>query len=282
MNREQKAAAVAEIATRIQESQAVFAVDYRGLSVPQAAELRAKLRDANARFQVVKNTLTERAADQAGAETLKELLDGPTALTFVSGDAAAAAKALRDYGRQTELLPFKGGLMDGNALSPDDISAIARLPSRDQLYAQLVGVVAHPIAGLARTLNQLIGGLAVALGQIQEKGLVPAAASAPSAPAAEAEGAPAEPTEPPAEPAGVAAESGTDEPTTPEDEAAAEAAAAAEPAAEAPGEAATEPTDADQDAEPASTPDDKPSQAEGEDDESATAEATTETSNDEE
>src|SRR4051812_15944320 len=171
MNKEQKAAAVAEIAQNIQESDAVFAVDYRGLSVPQAAELRSKLREADARFQVVKNTLTLRAADQAGAEALKELLEGPTALTFVRGDAAAAAKALRDYARATELLPFKGGLMDGNPLSPDDISAIARLPSRQQLYAQLVGVVAHPIAGLARMLNQLIGGLAIALGQIQEKGL---------------------------------------------------------------------------------------------------------------
>jgi large subunit ribosomal protein L10 len=196
MNREQKAAAVAEIATRIKESQAVFAVDYRGISVPQAAELRAKLRDADARFQVVKNTLTERAADEAGAESLKELLEGPTALTFVFGDAAPAAKALRDYARATELLPFKGGLMDGNVLTADDISAIARLPSREMLYAQLVGVVAHPIAGLARTLNQLIGGLAVALGQIQEKGLVGQDAPAPE-PAAEA---PAETaTEPAAE-----------------------------------------------------------------------------------
>src|SRR4051794_24423766 len=171
MNREQKAAAVAEIAQSIQESQAVFAVDYRGLSVPQAAELRARLRDADARFRVVKNTLTLRAADQAGAEALKELLEGPTALTFVHGDAAAAAKTLRDYGRLTDLLPFKGGLMDGDPLTPDDIAAIARLPSREMLYAQLVGVVAHPIAGLARTLNQLIGGLALALGQVQEKGL---------------------------------------------------------------------------------------------------------------
>src|SRR4051794_25956454 len=227
MNREQKAAAAAEIATSIQESQAVFAVDYRGLSVPQAAELRARLRDANARFQIVKNTLTERAADQAGAESLKELLEGPTALTFVAGDAAAAAKALRDYGRTTDLLPFKGGLMDGNALTPDDISAIARLPSREQLYAQLVGVVAHPIAGLARTLNQLIGGLAVALGQIQEKGLV-----GEGAPAAET--ASAEPAEAPAEPAGVAAESGSDEPPAAETEA---EAATAEPA-EAPAEPA--------------------------------------------
>src|SRR3954465_10194777 len=134
MNKEQKAAAVAEIAQNIQESDAVFAVDYRGLSVPQAAELRSKLREADARFQVVKNTLTLRAADQAGAEALKELLEGPTALTFVRGDAAAAAKAIADYARATDLLPFKGGLMDGNTLSPDDIKAISRLPSREALY----------------------------------------------------------------------------------------------------------------------------------------------------
>jgi large subunit ribosomal protein L10 len=185
MNREQKAAAVDEIATSIQESQAVFAVDYRGISVPQAGELRARLRAADTRFAVVKNTLTERAADKAGAEALKDLLEGPTALAFVKGDAAAAAKALSDYARETELLPFKGGLMDGNPLSADDIKAIAKLPSRDVLYAQLVGIVAYPVAGLARTMNQLIGGLAVALGQVQEQGLVgqnaPAAEAAPAA-----------------------------------------------------------------------------------------------------
>jgi large subunit ribosomal protein L10 len=181
MNREQKAAAIAEIAENIRESEAVFAVDYRGISVPQANELRTRLRGADARFSIVKNTLTERAADEAGAEALKELLEGPTALTFVRGDAAAAAKALRDYARETDLLPFKGGFMDGNALSAEDIGAIARLPSRDVLYAQLVGVVAHPISGLARTLNQLIGGLAIALGQVQEKGVLPAGDAAPPA-----------------------------------------------------------------------------------------------------
>src|SRR4051794_7846783 len=285
MNREQKAAAIAEIAQNIQESGAVFAVDYRGISVPQAAELRAQLRDVDARFQVVKNTLTERAADEAGATALKELLVGPTALTFVRGDAAAAAKALRDYGRRADLLPFKGGLMDGNPLTADDIGAIARLPSREVLYAQLVGVVAHPIAGLARTLNALIGGLAVALGQIQEKGLVgqgaPAAAAdaepvATDAAEQEPEAAGEAPAEQPAEPAGAAAESGTDEPAPVEAEPADEVAAAA------PAEAATEPTDADAadtaedaeagtggddpDAGPASTPDDaQPSQAEGDD-----------------
>lgn len=192
MNRDQKEAAVAEIAANIKESQAVFAVDYRGISVPQASELRSRLRDADARFAVVKNTLTERAADAAGAEALKELLEGPTALTFVKGDAAAAAKALRDYARETELLPFKGGIMDGAPLTAEDIGAIAKLPSRDVLYAQLVNIVAYPVSGLARTLNQLIGGLAVALGQIQEQGLVGGDAPAPE-PVAETSPAEEEP-----------------------------------------------------------------------------------------
>ncbi|HWV86039.1 MAG TPA: 50S ribosomal protein L10 [Capillimicrobium sp.] len=194
MNREQKAAAIAEIASEIQESQAVFAVDYRGISVPQAAELRAKLREADTRFRIVKNTLTERAADQAGAEALKDLLEGPTALAFVRGDAAAAAKAIADYARATDLLPFKGGLMDGAALDPDQIRAISRLPSRDVLYGQLVGIVASPISGLARTLQALISGLAVQLGQIQEQGLVgqDAPAAEAEAPAAEAEAPAAE------------------------------------------------------------------------------------------
>src|SRR4051812_12609502 len=189
MNRDQKAAAIAEIAQNIEESEAIFAVDYRGISVPQAAELRTKLREADTRFSVVKNTLTERAADQADAEALKALLEGPTALAFVRGDAAAAARAIADYARATELLPFKGGLMEGNPLTPDEIRAISRLPSRQVLYGQLVGVIAHPISGLARMLNQLIGGLAIALGQIQEQGLVGGDAPAPEAPVAEPEAA---------------------------------------------------------------------------------------------
>ena len=213
MNREQKAAAIAEIAENIRESEAVFAVDYRGISVPQANELRSRLRGADARFSIVKNTLTERAADEAGAESLKELLEGPTALTFVRGDAAAAAKALRDYARETELLPFKGGFMDGNALTAEDIGAIARLPSREVLYAQLVGIVAHPISGLARTMNQLIGGLAIALGQVQEQGLVgqdaPAAAEAASPAGEEAAEVP---TEAAAEPTDAAEETAPDAP----------------------------------------------------------------------
>jgi large subunit ribosomal protein L10 len=169
MNRDQKATAIAEIATHIDESHAIFAVDYRGITVSQAAELRTKLREADASFKVVKNSLTERAADQAGAETLKPLLAGPTALTFVRGDIALAAKAIADYARATQLLPFKGGLMDGASIDADQIRSISRLPSREVLYGQLVGVVASPVSGLVRTLSALVGGLAVALGQVQAK-----------------------------------------------------------------------------------------------------------------
>jgi large subunit ribosomal protein L10 len=185
LNRDQKAAVIEEVAVQIQEADAVFAVDYRGISVPQAAELRTKLRDADASFRIVKNTLTERAADQAGADGLKALLDGPTAMTFVKGDAAAAAKALRDFRRATQLLEFKGGWMNGAALSPDEIDAIAQLPSREVLYGRLVGMVAYPLNGLAGALGNLVGGLARQLQAIADQGLVGGVAPAP-APAAEA------------------------------------------------------------------------------------------------
>lgn len=189
MNRDQKAAAIEEIAVQIRESDAVFAVDYRGISVPQAAELRTKLRDADATFRVTKNTLTERAADQAGAEALKELLAGPTALTFVRGDVAAAAKAIADYQRTGDLLPFKGGLLDGTPVNAEQLAAISRLPSREVLYGQLVGLVASPLTGVARGLNALIAGVAIALSQVNEKkqsGELPAG-EAPAAPAPVAE-----------------------------------------------------------------------------------------------
>jgi len=187
VNRDQKAVAIAEIAGHINDSNAIFAVDYRGITVAQVAELRAKLRESDATFKVVKNSLTERAADQVGADTLKEFLAGPTALTFVRGDAATAAKAVADYARTTQLLPFKGGLMDGSTLDIEQIRALSRLPSREVLYGQLVGIVASPVSGLVRTLNALLGGLAVALGQVQakkESGEIPAG-EAPTAPAEE-------------------------------------------------------------------------------------------------
>jgi large subunit ribosomal protein L10 len=172
MDREQKTAVVKELADELKDAEAIFAVDYRGISVPQAAELRSGLRDADARFRVVKNRLTLRAADEAGTESLKEYLEGPTALTFVKGDAALAAKTLFRLGSEWELLEYKGGLMEGEALDPDSFQAIARLPGRDQLNAQFAGIVASPLTGLVRGLGSMIQGLALQLGQIAEQGLV--------------------------------------------------------------------------------------------------------------
>jgi large subunit ribosomal protein L10 len=201
MNRDQKAVAIAEIASNIDESDAIFAVDYRGISVAQIAELRTKLREADATFKVVKNSLTERAADQVGAAALKDYLAGPTALTFVRGDVATAAKAVADYARATQLLPFKGGLMDGAPLDVDQIRSLSRMPSREVLYSQLVGVVASPVTGLVRTLGALISGLAVALGQVREKkesGEIPAGAPPAAETPAEELAAEAPPAEEPA------------------------------------------------------------------------------------
>jgi large subunit ribosomal protein L10 len=172
VNKEQKAAAVEEIAERLGEADAIFAVDYRGISVPEAAELRARLREADATFRVVKNRLAKRAAEKAGTTELDELLDGPIALTFVKGDAVVAAKAIFTFSRQHDVLEYRGGLMDGEALAPEQFQAIARLPGLDVLHGQLVGVTASPLTGLTRGLAAMLSGLAVGLGQIAEKGLV--------------------------------------------------------------------------------------------------------------
>lgn len=234
MNREEKAVLVEELAAEIGSAQAVYAVDYRGISVAQAADLRARLRVADATFRVVKNSLTERAADKAGAESLKDVLAGPTALTFVRGDAAVAAKALSDVGRATSVLEFKGGLLAGRVLTADDIRSISRLPAREVLHAQLVGAVASPLSGLVRTLSSLVAGLAGALDQIRERGLLgPAPEAAPEATAEpEAEVAP----EAAAEPEAVAAPEATAES---EAEAAPAPEPAPEPAAETPDQTET-------------------------------------------
>src|SRR3954468_17743017 len=181
MNRDQKAAAIEEVATRIHDAEAVFAVDYRGISVPQAAELRQRLNEAGASFRVVKNTLTILAADKAGTEDLKELLEGPTAFTFVSaeGDPALAAKALATFKRATDRLEFKGGRMGGEVISIEEIEALSRLPALDVLHGQLVGTLASPITGLVRGLNQWIAGIAQQLQQIADHGLVSGEAPAP-------------------------------------------------------------------------------------------------------
>jgi large subunit ribosomal protein L10 len=226
MNREEKSAAIQEIAAEIEGSEAIFAVDYRGISVPQAAQLRAKLREADASFRIVKNRLTKIAADQAGEERLAALLQGPTALTFVRGDTAQAAKAITTFNKEHDVLTYKGGFMEATSLDEVAFQSIAKLPSREVLNGQLAGVVASPITGLVRGLGSMIQGLALQLGQIAEKGLVsgeaPAAAEEAPAeePKAEAEEAPAE------EPAAEKAEE------APVEEAPTEAASGNEPPAD--------------------------------------------------
>jgi large subunit ribosomal protein L10 len=179
MNRSEKAQAIEEIAAQIDGAEAIFAVDYRGISVPQAAELRGKLREADASFRVVKNRLTKRAADQVGEERLGELLQGPTALTFVRGDTAQAAKAISSFNKEHEVLGFKGGFMGDLVLDEERFKSIARLPAREALDGQLAGVVASPLTGLVRGLGSLVQDLATQLGQIAEKGLVGGAEAPP-------------------------------------------------------------------------------------------------------
>src|SRR5436190_1549561 len=190
MNRDEKAATIEEIAAQIEAAEAIFAVDYRGISVPQAAELRGKLREADASFRIVKNRLTKIAADKAGEERLAELLQGPTALAFVRGDTAMAAKALSGFNKEHDVVAFKGGYMDGLTLDEERFKSIAMLPSRDVLNGQFAGIVASPLTGLVRGLGSMIQGLASQLGQIAEKGLVsgespagPVAAGDPPPPA---------------------------------------------------------------------------------------------------
>jgi large subunit ribosomal protein L10 len=230
MNREEKSAAIQEIAAQIEASEAIFAVDYRGISVPQAAELRAQLREADATFRIVKNRLTKLAADQAGEERLAELLQGPTALTFVRGDTAQAAKAITTFNKEHEVLTYKGGFMDATSLDEGVFKSIARLPARDVLNGQFAGIVASPLTGLVRGLGSMIQGLALQLGQIADKGLVSGEAPAdqPAGPVEESDSSSSqaageEPDSTP--PAGEAEEADGEEP-------AAEEAPAEEPAAE--------------------------------------------------
>ena len=240
MNREQKAAVIDQIAEDLGGSDAIFALDYRGITVAQIAELRDKLRATETKLRVTKNSLSERAADQAGVAEIKPLLTGPTALALVKGDAAAAAKVLSDTARVLRgPLAFKGGFMSGAVLSPGEVETIAKLPSRDVLNAQLVGTIAAPLSGLARTLNALIQGVAIQLGQIRDQGLVsgtaPAADVAETASAtADASSADGTPESASEAPAAAEAEVATAAPEAAEAESEAPAAADAEPAPAAP------------------------------------------------
>jgi len=235
MNREEKSAAIKEIAADIESAEAIFAVDYRGISVPQAAELRSKLREADASFRIVKNRLTKIAADEVGEERLAELLQGPTALTFVRGDTAQAAKAITTFNKEHEVLTYKGGFMDGTSLDEAAFKSIAKLPGREVLNGQLAGVVASPLTGLVRGLGSMIQGLAIQLGQIAEKGLVSGdarpAGPVPDEDSSSSQAAGEEPSSAP--PAGEASETDeSDSEEAPAEEAPTEASSGNEPPAD--------------------------------------------------
>jgi large subunit ribosomal protein L10 len=174
MDRTVKEKVVADLAERLRETESLIVADYRGLTNAQLGDLRTKLRDSGARFTVVKNTLTRRAAEEAGTEALLALLDGPTALAFVEsdGDPVAVAKALADAAKDTKVLALRGGLLSGQTLSGADVEELAKLPAPDVVKAQLVGAIVAPLtqlAGLlAAPLRDLVGLIDARVAQLED------------------------------------------------------------------------------------------------------------------
>jgi large subunit ribosomal protein L10 len=213
--RAEKVAVVTEVKERLDRADAALLTEYRGLNVAAIAELRRSLRAAGGEYKIYKNTLARLGAHSAGIDTLDELLVGPTAIAFVEGDAAAVAKALRDYARVNPALVVKGGLLGQRVLTANEVTALADLPSREVLLAQLAGALQAPLAQFASLLAALPRNFAYGLkALLDQQGGVPAEEEAPAsepdapvaeAPAAEAEApaaeaeAPAAETEPAAE-----------------------------------------------------------------------------------
>jgi large subunit ribosomal protein L10 len=224
MARPDKAAAVAELTEEFRSSNAAVLTEYRGLTVAQLKELRRSLA-GNAEYHVVKNTLTKIAAKQAGVTELESLLQGPSAIAFVKGDPVEVAKGLRDFAKAHPLLVIKGGVLDGKALTPGDLTKLADLESREVLLAKLAGAM---LASLSQAASLFQAPLSKAVRTVEAL-RAQVEAGAPPAPAAEA--AP-EPTEPAAE-AGESAE-----PTEPAeasaDDVAGDPVAAEDPVAETP------------------------------------------------
>jgi large subunit ribosomal protein L10 len=206
MVRPEKAAAVEEIRDKLRQADAAVLTEYRGLTVKELATLRAALRPASTEYKIYKNTLARRAADEAGFQELVSLLEGPVAIAFVAGDAVAAAKALRDFGRTTPALVVKGGLLGDRVLSSAEVAALAEVEPRDVLLAKLAGAMQAPLvkaAGLFQALpRNLAYGVKALIDQRVAGGEAPPPAEA-SEPAESSESS--EPAEP-AEPAEAAAE----------------------------------------------------------------------------
>ncbi len=153
--RAEKVAVVDEVAAKLSSADAVIITEYRGLKVGQLAGLRRQLRDAGGEYKVFKNTLAKLGAAKAGVEGLDEMLLGPSGITFVTGDVAAVAKALRDAAKATPLLVIKGGSMGGKILSTKDVEALAELPSREVLLAMFAGALQAPLVKTAGLLQAL-------------------------------------------------------------------------------------------------------------------------------
>jgi large subunit ribosomal protein L10 len=275
MQKADKERVVAELTERLAGAETIIVADYRGLTVTQIGELRGKLLEHGARFSVVKNTLTKRAAESAGVKPLLAMLDGPTAIAFLEsgGDPVAVAKALDDAVK-ANVLTLKGGLLEGSEVSADDVRQLAKLPPTELLRAQLVGAVAGPVTmvvGLfTAPMRDLVGVLAARITQLEEQGeAAPAAepqAEEPPAEESAAEEAPAEEPAAEAEPEAAAEEAPAEEPAADaEPEAAAEEAPAEEPSAEAQPEAAAEEAPAEEsaaEAEPEGAPEEPAAESE--------------------
>ena len=176
MHREDKERVVAELAEKLRGADTLIVADYRGLTMPQIDALRGRLLEHGARFSVVKNTLTRRAAEAAGADQLLALLEGPSAIAFVEsdGDPAAVAKALADSARDTKVLEIRGGIMQGRTISSADVEELAKLPSLEVLRGQVLGAVIAPLTSLLALVNaplqNLVGLIDARVDQLQAEG----------------------------------------------------------------------------------------------------------------
>jgi len=155
MQKEDKERVVSELTDKLRNSDTMIVADYRGLTMPQIDALRSKLIENGARFTVVKNTLTRRAAQDAGAEALLALLEGPSAIAFVEadGDAVAVAKALSESARETRVLAIRGGVMEGRVISGADVEELAKLPPLELLRGQVLGAIIGPLSSLIALVN---------------------------------------------------------------------------------------------------------------------------------
>jgi large subunit ribosomal protein L10 len=227
--RPEKVAVVDEVRERLSSASATLLTEYRGLKVGELAELRRNLRAAGGDYKIYKNTLVRFAVRDLGIEGVEELLVGPTAVAFVDGDAAAVAKALRDYSRTNPNLVLKGGVLGGKALSADETRALAELPSREVLLARIAGGLAAPMQQFAGLLQALPRNFAYGLKALIDQGGAPGAPAVAEAPAEEAS-APTE--EAPAEETPVEAEAPAAEAEAPAEEASTETTETEAPEAE--------------------------------------------------